>query len=69
MSTATRLRTFHQAAWNEPLLHEQSVPGTRGFDAAIPYYLNLAPNYDATLVPRIMTKRGELAKLIAWYSR
>ena len=23
-----------------------------------PYYLNLAPNYDATLTPRIMTKRG-----------
>ena len=32
--------------------------GTRGFDAAMPYYLNLAPNYDATLTPRIMTKRG-----------
>ena len=30
----------------------------RGFDASIPYYLNLAPNYDATLVPRVMTKRG-----------
>ena len=24
----------------------------------MPYYLNLAPNYDATLTPRIMTKRG-----------
>ncbi len=32
--------------------------GTRGFDASMPYYLNLAPNYDATLTPRIMTKRG-----------
>jgi LPS-assembly protein len=32
--------------------------GTRGFDVAVPYYLNLAPNYDATVVPRIMTKRG-----------
>jgi LPS-assembly protein len=32
--------------------------GTRGFDATMPYYLNLAPNYDATLTPRIMTKRG-----------
>ena len=32
--------------------------GTRGFDAAMPYYLNLAPNYDATLTPRVMTKRG-----------
>ncbi len=32
--------------------------GARGFDAAMPYYLNLAPNYDATLTPRVMTKRG-----------
>jgi LPS-assembly protein len=24
----------------------------------MPYYLNLAPNYDATLTPRVMTKRG-----------
>ena len=32
--------------------------GTRGFDATMPYYLTLAPNYDATLTPRIMTKRG-----------
>ncbi len=32
--------------------------GTRGFDMAVPYYFNLAPNYDATLIPRIMTKRG-----------
>ena len=32
--------------------------GTRGFDVAVPYYLNLAPNYDATVIPRIMTKRG-----------
>lgn len=32
--------------------------GTRGFEYAQPYYLNLAPNYDATIVPRLMTKRG-----------
>ena len=32
--------------------------GIRGFEAAVPYYLNLAPNYDATLTPRLMTKRG-----------
>lgn len=30
----------------------------RGFDFQLPYYLNLAPNYDATLTPRLMTKRG-----------
>lgn len=29
-----------------------------GFDLATPYYLNLAPNYDATLTPRIQTDRG-----------
>lgn len=34
--------------------------GNRGFDLQIPYYLNLAPNYDATITPRIMTKRGVL---------
>jgi LPS-assembly protein len=29
-----------------------------GFDARWPVYLNLADNYDATITPRIMTKRG-----------
>ena len=29
-----------------------------GLDVSAPYYLNLAPNYDATLTPRIMTDRG-----------
>ena len=32
--------------------------GIRGFEAAVPYYFNLAPNYDATITPRVMTKRG-----------
>lgn len=30
----------------------------RGFDLTLPYYFNLAPNYDATLSPRLMTERG-----------
>jgi len=30
----------------------------RGFEMSVPYYLNLAPNYDATLTPRYMTRRG-----------
>ncbi len=34
--------------------------GVRGFEVTAPYYLNLAPNYDATLTPRMMTKRGLL---------
>ena len=29
-----------------------------GFDVTIPYYLNIAPNYDLTLEPRYMSKRG-----------
>ncbi len=32
METTTRLRPFHQASWNEPLILEQSTPGERGFD-------------------------------------
>jgi LPS-assembly protein len=32
--------------------------GVRGFEATAPYYLNLAPNYDATITPRLMAKRG-----------
>ncbi len=29
-----------------------------GFDLTVPYYLNLAPHYDATLTPRLITDRG-----------
>lgn len=32
--------------------------GEGGLDLSVPYYLNLAPNQDATLVPRIVSKRG-----------
>ena len=32
--------------------------GRRGLEVTLPYYFNLAPNYDATLSPRVMTKRG-----------
>lgn len=32
--------------------------GNNGFDLAVPYYLNLAPNFDATLTPRLMVDRG-----------
>ncbi len=31
-----------------------------GTEFSIPYYLNLAPNYDATITPRIMSRRGLL---------
>jgi len=29
-----------------------------GFEFTLPYYWNIAPNYDATLAPRVMSKRG-----------
>lgn len=29
-----------------------------GLDLAVPYYLNLAPNYDVTLTPRLLSQRG-----------
>ncbi len=32
--------------------------GRDGIDLAVPYYLNLAPNYDATLTPRWIARRG-----------
>ncbi len=32
--------------------------GKSGFEASLPYYWNIAPNMDATLTPKIFTKRG-----------
>src|SRR5690606_24011420 len=41
------------------LLYPSIATSSRnGFDFAQPIYLNLAPNYDATLEPRFMSKRG-----------
>ncbi len=37
-----------------------SVSSTNGVDIAAPYYFNLAPNYDLTVTPRIMSNRGEM---------
>ena len=31
-----------------------------GLDLTLPYYFNLAPNYDATFLPRLLSKRGLL---------
>ncbi|MFM8331940.1 MAG: LPS-assembly protein LptD [Candidatus Methylumidiphilus sp.] len=33
-----------------------------GFDLTLPYYFNLAPNYDLTLMPRVLSNRGELLR-------
>jgi LPS-assembly protein len=32
--------------------------GSNGFDAEVPYYFNLAPNYDLTVTPGVLTARG-----------
>ena len=38
------------------------MSSSRGIDVMVPYYFNIAPNYDMTLTPRIMTKRGAMLK-------
>jgi LPS-assembly protein len=35
---------------------------TRGFELGIPYYWNIAPEYDATITPVYMAKRGQQLK-------
>lgn len=40
------------------LLPEIGYAGDLGLVVGAPYYLNLAPNYDATLAPRLFTERG-----------
>lgn len=40
------------------LLPILSSSETTGVSLAIPYYLNLAPNYDATITPVILSKKG-----------
>ena len=40
------------------LLPTYGTTSNSGFELTLPYYLNLAPNYDATLTPRFMSKRG-----------
>lgn len=40
------------------LFPNASYDGENGLDVGAPYYLNLAPNYDATLAPRYITNRG-----------
>jgi LPS-assembly protein len=40
------------------LLPAVGSSATRGFEFQVPYYLNIAPAYDATLTPRYMANRG-----------
>jgi len=40
------------------LVPTYGTTSSSGFEVSTPYYLNLAPNYDATITPRYLTKRG-----------
>ncbi len=40
------------------LIPTVGVSDSTGFDLTLPYYFNIAPNFDATLSPRIMSERG-----------
>ncbi len=40
------------------LLPAVGSSASRGFEVQAPYYINIAPNYDATLTPRYMAQRG-----------
>ena len=41
-----------------------------GIDAAIPFYWNIAPDYDATFTPRVLTERGfQLGAELRWLGR
>lgn len=42
------------------LMPSASMDSDNGFTLLAPYYFNLAPNYDATLYPQFMAKRGLL---------
>jgi len=45
------------------LFPEISFSDRNGLDYAQPIYLNLAPNYDATITPRYIQERGEMVEL------
>lgn len=42
------------------LVPTYGMSSNTGADVSLPYYFNLAPNYDMTLTPRIMSKRGNM---------
>ncbi len=43
------------SGWLSP---EMGYSDSNGADTSLPYYLNLAPNYDATITPRYVSERG-----------
>lgn len=50
--------SLHQERKSGVLTPSYRTSNTTGFEFTVPYYLNIAPDMDATLYPRYMTKRG-----------
>jgi LPS-assembly protein len=44
-----------KSGWLPPSV---DIDNRSGVELAVPYYWNIAPNRDATLTPRVMTRRG-----------
>ncbi|MEH6549168.1 MAG: LPS-assembly protein LptD [Pseudomonadales bacterium] len=40
-----------------------SAKGTGGADITVPYYININPNWDSTVAPRFISKRGTMAEV------
>ena len=58
------LTDARKSGWLPPTL---GVDSRNGLDLAVPYYWNIAPNYDATLTPRIILRRGVMGSgLFRW---
>jgi LPS-assembly protein len=49
------LTSARKSGWLPPSVN---IDSRSGLELGVPYYLNIAPNRDATLVPRVMTRRG-----------
>jgi LPS-assembly protein len=49
------LNDARKSGWLPPTIN---MDNRSGLELAMPYYWNIAPNRDATLAPRIITRRG-----------
>jgi LPS-assembly protein len=52
--------SLHQERKTGFLTPHYGSSNTSGAELTVPFYINIAPNRDATIAPRIMTKRGVL---------
>lgn len=52
------------------LAPHSSYSGRSGFSLSVPYYFNLAPNYDDTLTARVLSKRGlQVRNTLRWLDK